>query len=155
MSSRPIPSSRCYTPLSKGYLWPTEPMLPLEAGWKHRKNSCSPLSSMAPLHGSPPSMTGWQSRGLQSSAAWQCTFHWLPSLPCASSPDPCTHLLCHVNCLSQNLCLNFCFGGGSTLRQLRWLILCVNLAVSQCPVIWSNTLLSVSVKVFFLDEINI
>ena len=35
-----------------------------------------------------------------------------------------------------------------------WLILCVKLAVSQCPDMWSKTILDVSVRMVF-NDINV
>lgn len=39
-------------------------------------------------------------------------------------------------------------------NPLWWLILCVNLDRLQCPVVWSNIILDIAVKVFF-DVISI
>lgn len=39
-------------------------------------------------------------------------------------------------------------------KGLWWLILCVNLAGTQCPDIWSNIILDISVRMF-LDEVYI
>lgn len=45
-------------------------------------------------------------------------------------------------------------GARLTRSELRWLILCVNLARLQSPYIWSNIILNVSVKLF-LNEVSI
>ena len=47
-----------------------------------------------------------------------------------------------------------CMGARLTRSELRWLILCVNLARPQSPYIWSNIILNVSVKLF-LNEVSI